>query len=98
MTVGGKRRIIVDRSLVCIGVKINAGPEAACHLAGYDLFQNSVRKEKLIVEATLTESCLPVMLKLFEVQPGRYVTSRVAGCRDSDTPKLDPTLPIWHFY
>ncbi len=98
MAVGGKRRITVDRSLVCTNLKIDAGPGAGCHLVGYDDFRNSVRKEKLIVEATLTESCLPVMLKVFEVQPGRYVINRVVGCRDSEAPKLDPTLPTWHFY
>ena len=98
MTVGGKRRITVDRSMVCTNLKINADPGATCHLVGYDDFRNSVRKEKLLVEATLTESCLPVMLKVFEVQPGRYVINRVVGCRDSDAPKIDPTLPTWYFY
>jgi hypothetical protein len=92
MAVGGKRRITVDRSLVCTAVKADAGPGAGCHLVGYDDFRNSVRKEKLIVEATLTESCLPVVFK------GPYIISQVVRCRDSDTPKLDSTLPIWHVY
>ena len=94
MAVGGKRRITVDRSLVCTAVKADAGPGAACHLVGPGLASEGtrVRKEKLIVEATLTESCLPVVFK------GPYVISQVVRCRDSDTPKLDPTLPIWHFY
>jgi hypothetical protein len=100
MVVGGKRRITVDRSLVCTNLKVDADSKAACLLVGRDLQgrQTGVRKEKLIVEATLTESCLPVMLKVFEVQPGRYVINRVVGCRDSDTPKLDPSAPIWRFY
>jgi hypothetical protein len=100
MVVGGKRRITVNRSLVCTNLKIDADPKAACLLIGRDLQgrQTGVRKEKLIVEATLTESCLPVMLKVFEVQPGHYVINRVVGCRDSETPKLDPALPTWHFY
>ncbi len=91
MAVGGKRRITVDRSMVCTTVNADAGPEAGCHLVGYGS-NNLVRKEKLIVEATLTESCLPIIFK------APYVISRVVRCRDSDTPKLDPTLPTWHFY
>jgi len=99
MAVGGKRRITVDRSLVCTTVKADADPGAACHLVGYDDFRNSVRKEKLLVEATLTESCLPIVLKVMPVQPpDRYVINGVAGCRDSETPKLDHTAPIWRFY
>jgi hypothetical protein len=92
MAVGGKRRITVDRSLVCTAVKADADPGAACHLVGYDDFRNSVRKEKLIVEATLTESCLPVVFK------SPYIISQVVRCRDSDTPKLDSTAPIWRVY
>jgi hypothetical protein len=61
-------------------VTADADPGAACHLVGYDDFRNSVRKEKLIVEATLTEFCIPVVFK------APYVISRVVRCRDSDTP------------
>jgi hypothetical protein len=73
-------------------LKADADPGAACHLVGYNDFRNSVRKENLIVEATLTESCIPVVFK------GPYVISQVVGCRDSDTPKLDPAAPIWRVY
>ena len=94
MAVGGKRRITVDRSLVCTAVKADAGPGAGCHLVGPGLASQgtNVRKEKLLVEATLTESCLPVVFK------APYVVNQVVRCRDSDTPKLDPSAPIWRVY
>jgi hypothetical protein len=55
-----------------------------------------VRQEKLIVEATLTASCIPVLLRALHVNVG-YVLEREIWCRDADLPKRDPNAPLWHF-
>jgi hypothetical protein len=48
-----------------------------------------VRHEKLIVEATLTASCLPVLLR-------GPLLEREVRYRDSDQPKRNPNAPLWH--
>lgn len=72
-------------------------PEAKCPVIGpgnsgprYD-----VLKQKLIVEATLTESCIPVRLWAFV-----WVIhiNKEIYCRTLAEPKLDPTAPIWRYY
>jgi len=93
MAVGGKRRFTVDRKLVCQGVPMDAGPKAGCGL----MERVHIRKEKLIVEATLTESCIPLAFRAIYMNGG-YLLEFKAGCRDSDLPQLDPTAPIWHVY
>ncbi|MDH5640171.1 MAG: hypothetical protein OEY28_02670 [Nitrospira sp.] len=93
MAVGGKRRFTVDRKLVCQGVPMDAGPKAGCGLAE----RTDVRKEKLIIEATLTESCIPLTFRAIYMNGG-YLLHYRAGCRDSDLPQLDPNAPIWHVY
>lgn len=92
MAVGGTRRITVNKELVC-------GREATngCHLIGPG---NSgkptyVRKEALIVEATLTESCIPTRLGFF-IWLFAYTGEVI--CRDQDTPQVASGDPIWHFY
>jgi hypothetical protein len=97
MAVGGKRRITIDRSLVCTHLPEYADPRAACDLIGPG---NSgkpilVRKEPLVVEAALTESCVPIRLAI-AVWP--IAIDKTVACRDQDLPRLDPNLPIWHFY
>lgn len=71
MAVGGKRRITVSPGLVCyqgaIGESTNQGadPNATCllvHRSGKEGGGVSARKETLTVQATLTESCIPVFL------------------------------------
>ena len=94
MAVGGKRRITIHPKLVCEkeGAE-GASPNATCNLverSGKDGGNVRIRKEGLIVEATLTASCIPV-----------FRGSRQAdeiGCRDSETPQRDPSAPIWRFY
>jgi hypothetical protein len=54
-----------------------------------------VLKQKLIVEATLTESCIPVRFRGFI---WILRTSKEIYCRTLDEPKLDPAAPIWHLY
>lgn len=100
MAVGGKRRIIVAPNLVCYGSAVGesldkgANPHATCLLVhsgvrGKD--GTEVRKLPLIVDATLTASCIPV-----------FAGSRPGGpevrCRASESPQRDPSAPIWRFY
>ena len=91
MAVGGKRRITVDRKMVCEGIPDDAPPLAKCSVVG----SNHVLKQKLIVEATLTESCIPVRFRGFI---WILRTSKEIYCRTLDEPKLDPTAPTWKYY
>lgn len=54
MAVGGKRRMTIDPELVCI--RNNSNQRTICPAVG----RSEVRKEKLVIEATLTASCTPV--------------------------------------
>ena len=93
MAVGGHRRFTVERSLVCQGIPMDAGPQAGCGL----IERIPLRKEKLIVEATLTESCIPLTFRAIYMNGG-YLLHYRAGCRDSDLPHLDPNASLWHVY
>jgi hypothetical protein len=83
MAVGGKRRITIEPSLVSGGLLI----QGTRHQEGV-----RVRKEKLIVEATLTASCIPVLLR------GPLIIEREIRCRDADLPKRNSNDPLWHLY
>ncbi|MEC4889617.1 MAG: hypothetical protein RI101_06100 [Nitrospira sp.] len=92
MAVGGKRRVVVDQTLVC------DGPDAWCHLLRPERhFVNEikVRKSNLIVEATLTESCAPIR---FRWRAGSSFTliDISAGCRTKSEPKVGGS--DWHIY
>ncbi|MBH0192882.1 MAG: hypothetical protein HP492_14235 [Nitrospira sp.] len=95
MAVGGKRRLTIQPKLVCEGYGTEeANPNVSCLLVIQDRLHGGnikVRKETLIVEATLTESCIPGL----SVGP---IWKREIRCRDSDVPRRDPTDPIWHIY
>jgi hypothetical protein len=95
MAVGGKRRIIVDRKLVCEGMPDHFPPEAKCQAVGIPLQGAEVMKQQLIVEATLTGSCMPVRFRGFI---WILRTSKEIYCRTLDEPKLDPTAPTWRYY
>jgi hypothetical protein len=56
-----------------------------------------VREEKLIVEATLTASCIPILLRVSGPGSG-YFIEREIRCRDADLPQRAPSAPIWHIY
>ena len=88
MAVGGKRKITVDPSLVKSGLLVQ-GSEGKNGIG--------VRQEKLIVEATLTASCIPVLLRIPGPGSG-YFIEREIRCRDSDLPKHDPSVPLWRLY
>lgn len=96
MAVGGKRRIVIEPSLVCG----DASPNTSCALIKKDIHGEGgagVRSEKLIVEATLTASCIPRLLRVFRLG-SRYFIEREVGCRDADQPQRNPSAPIWHLY
>jgi hypothetical protein len=96
MAVGGKRRMTIDRSKVCSTLKMDADPRAECILVGRSRIKGSlVRKEALIVEATLTESCIPVVIRGYILKYGFYWE---VTCRAQSEPRLDLSLPISHFY
>jgi hypothetical protein len=90
MAVGGKRRITIERELVSGGLLVH----------GRRTYEDiGVREEKLIIEATLTASCIPVLLRAIHLPSiSRYLIDREVGCRNSDLPKRDPSSPIWHLY
>ena len=88
MAVGGKRRITIEPELVSSGLLVQ----------GRRTYENvGVRKEKLIVEATLTASCIPVLLRVPGPGSG-YFIEREIRCRDADLPQRDPNAPLWHLY
>ena len=88
MAVGGKRRITIQPELVTGWLL----------LLGIQRHQEvGIREEKLIVEATLTASCIPVLLRVPGPGSG-YFIEREIRCRDADLPKRDPNAPLWHLY
>ena len=91
MAVGGTRRFTIAPMLVCGWDGPNEPrPGSACLLVQGRKASVDVRKESLIVEATLTRACAPL--------------SRVGGrrtealCRDFDLPTREPDDPIWRVY
>jgi len=94
MAVGGRRRITIDRKLVCTHLPEDVDFRAKCNLIGY-AYRHTVKKENLVVELTLKEACVPVKL---EANIWYIGVNMDVWCRNEDTPRLDPTLPIWHVY
>ena len=95
MAVGGRRRITIQPQLVC------SERDKGCPLTTPDMTGNGgviVRNERLIVEAVLTESCIPNTFRAIRWSGGSYMIEREIWCRNSSIPKIDPTLPIWHVY
>lgn len=88
MAVGGRRKITIDPSLVMSGLLVQ-GPQRKNGIG--------VRKEKLIVEATLTASCIPRILRFLRIGSSHFIEQEI-GCRDSDLPQRDPTASLWHLY
>ena len=88
MAVGGKRRITIERELVGDGLLVH-GPQGKNRVG--------VRKEKLIVEATLTASCIPVRLRVLQTGSSSLI-EREVRCRDAEQPKRGSSDPIWHLY
>jgi len=96
MAVGSKRRIVIYPKLVChqFGTE-EANPNISCGLVYRNRLHEGpvkVRKEPLIVEATLTASCTPVFLDIIYLYRGEF------RCRDSAVPQRNPSDPIWRVY
>lgn len=91
LAVDGKRRITIHPKLVCEGYgSEEANPNISCLLVIQDRLHGgnvTVRMEALIVEATLTESCIPGLSIGPEIR-----------CRDSEIPRRDPADPICLIY
>ncbi len=95
MAVGGKRRMIIAPNLVCyqgaVGESTSKGadPRVTCSLLAGSI-KTKVRKETLVVEATLTASCIPG----YSVG----ISKQEVRCRDSEVPRREPGDPIWRAY
>lgn len=98
MRVGGRRRMTIERKLVCMSLPESASPDARCTLVGSDSRNIvHVRKEKLIVDATLTESCNPVVIwQALYMFGGSMI--HWYGCQEESFPQVAPGEPIWHYY
>lgn len=97
MAIGGHRRFTVP-PLVCERPNSKGNPRATCQLIHQTRQDRGVkvREVTLIVEATLTEACIPLVEVLLRSPMG--TKTQEVGCRRSDEPKLDPTAPLWHLY
>ena len=102
MAVGGKRRMVIAPNLVCFQGAVGestangANPRQTCTLVATEGRleegqSNKVRKETLIVEATLTAACIPSIAGI-----PRVFTWET--CRDSAMPRREPSDPIWRAY
>jgi hypothetical protein len=94
MAVGGKRRITIEPEVVCQNPK-----DEGCLLLSDKFGHNPtlVRRERLIVEATLTESCAPVIFQAL-YKNGTHIINKQVWCRSLDAPRIDPAVPPWHVY
>jgi hypothetical protein len=92
MAVGGKRRIVIDRTLVC------DGPDPGCYLLRPERqFVNEIRirKTALVVEATLTQSCALIRFR-WRASSAFTLVDVGAGCRPKTEPKVGGS--DWHIY
>jgi hypothetical protein len=98
MAVGGRRRMTINRKLVCEGTEEGDPFGTQCRLIG-STFKDEVivRKQDLIVEATLNESCNPVITWRGMYIFGVYLIN-IPACREESAPQLIPGAPIWHYY
>lgn len=94
MAVGGKRRITIEPELVCQDPQVKG-----CLLLSDEFGHNpvGVRRERLTLEATLTDSCAPTIFQAFYVNETHIINMHV-WCRSQDTPRIDHFAPPWHLY
>lgn len=83
MGVGGKRRFTIEPKLVSGGVFTKG---------------TQIRHETLVVEAVLTGSCVPILLRAISLPTSRYIVEQEVWCRSHDEPRRSSSDPIWHFY
>ena len=93
MAVGGKRRFTIAPKLVCgWDGSDEPRPSRTCGLVSSNNRGEggmAVRKESLVVEATLTGACAPLS------RVGRRTED---VCRDFNRPTREPSDPIWRVY
>ena len=87
----------IDRKLVCTDIAEDAPPRAFCYLTDASKNRIEVYKQTLIVEATLTESCNPVIVWRALYIFGDYMIN-LQACREEPLPQITPGTPIWHYY
>ena len=87
----------IDRKLVCTDIAEDAPPSAFCYFTAAEKNRIEVRKQTLIVEATLTESCNPVIVWQALYIFGDYMIN-LQACREEPLPHITPGTPIWHYY
>jgi hypothetical protein len=94
MAVGGKRRITIEPEVVCQNPK-----DEGCLLLSDKFGHNPtlVRRDRLIVEATLTESCAPTIFQAL-YKNGTHIINKQVWCHSLETPRIDPAAPPWHVY
>ena len=83
MGVGGKRKFTIAPKLVDSNIFVKGV---------------LIRPEQLIVEATLTASCVPVLLRAISLPTSRYIVEQEVWCRSHDEPRRSSSDPIWRFY
>jgi hypothetical protein len=83
MAVGGKRRFTIEPKLVSGGVFTKG---------------TQIRRDKLVVEAVLTDSCVPILLRAINLPTSRYLLEREVWCRSHNEPKRSTGDPVWRFY
>jgi len=93
MAVGGHRRITIKNPLLVCAESRKINSEATCPLTHDNI---RVHQRQLIVEATLTESCIPQVVVVPSIASGGM--AKEVGCRRSDTPQRQPDDPIWRLY
>ena len=93
MAIGGQRRITINNPLLVCNEPRQINSEATCLLTedGTRVYQRP-----LIVEATLTESCIPQVIVMPSIASGGHANE--VGCRRSETPQRQPDDPIWKLY
>lgn len=93
MAVGGRRRITIKNPLLVCTSPRKSNPEATCLLTEDGI---RVQQKPLVIEATLTESCIPRVVVVPSIASGGRTNE--VGCRRSDTPQRQPDDPIWRLY
>jgi len=93
MGIGGQRRITIKNPLLVCSEPYTINSEATCWLTEDGL---RVYQRALVVEATLTESCIPQVVVVPTIASGGH--AKEVGCRRSDTPIRHSNDPIWRLY
>lgn len=93
MEIGGHRRITIKNPLLVCSEPRTINSEATCWLTEDGL---RVHQRPLVVEATLTESCIPQVVVVPSIASGGR--TKEVGCRRSDSPQRQPGDPIWKLY